>query len=88
MNQGVTISNGRERPGCSAPNGTVGAAYSGSFAATGGTPPYTFTATGQPATLTMSPAGTLFGTPTLPGTFSVAVTVKDAALYAYFAEAP
>jgi hypothetical protein len=62
----------------SAPNGTVGTAYSASFAATGGTPPYTFSASGQPSALTMSAAGTLSGTPNAPGNFTVTVTIKDA----------
>jgi hypothetical protein len=62
----------------SAPNGTVGTAYSVTFSAQGGTPPYVFSATGQPSTLTMSAGGTLSGTPAAPGTFTVAVTVKDA----------
>ena len=62
----------------SAPNGTVGAAYSATFTAAGGAAPYTFSATGQPATLTMSAGGTLSGTPAAPGTVSVVVTVKDA----------
>src|SRR5262249_62127257 len=65
-------------PTASAPNGTVGTAYSVTFSAQGGTAPYTFTATGQPSTLTMSASGTLSGTPGAPVQFTVAVTVKDA----------
>jgi hypothetical protein len=41
--------------------------------------PYTFSATGLPAGLTMSSAGTISGTPTATGTFSYTVTVKDSA---------
>jgi hypothetical protein len=41
--------------------------------------PYTFSATGLPAGLTMSSTGTISGTPTVSGTFSYTVTVKDAA---------
>ena len=63
----------------SAPNGTVGSAYSASFAASGGVPAYTFSATGQPQGLAMSATGTLSGTPSLAGTFTVTVSVKDAA---------
>ena len=63
----------------SALDGTLGAAYSASFAATGGVPPYTFSATGLPAGLSMSAAGALTGTPTAVGATAVAVTVKDAA---------
>jgi Putative Ig domain len=46
--------------------------------ATGGAgAPYTFTATGLPTGLTMSSTGTLSGTPTVTGTFSYTVTIKD-----------
>ena len=41
--------------------------------------PYTFTATGLPAGLTMSSNGTISGIPTVSGTFSYTVTVKDSA---------
>jgi hypothetical protein len=39
--------------------------------------PYTFSATGLPANLTMSSGGTISGTPTANGTFSYTVTVTD-----------
>ena len=39
--------------------------------------PYTFSTTGLPAGLTMSTSGTISGTPTVNGTFSYTVTVKD-----------
>jgi hypothetical protein len=39
--------------------------------------PYTFTAVGLPAGLTMSTSGTISGTPTVSGAFSYTVTVKD-----------
>jgi hypothetical protein len=64
-------------PTASAPNGTVGIAYSANFTATGGVGPYTFSSTGQPSTLTMSAGGTLSGTPAAPGAISITVTVKD-----------
>lgn len=58
--------------------GTVGTAYpSFQFTATGGTTPYTWTATGLPAGLTLSTAGLLSGTPTAGGSFNVTVTVTD-----------
>ena len=45
--------------------------------ANGGTGPYTFSATGLPAGLTMSWNGTISGTPTVSGTFNYTVTIKD-----------
>src|SRR5204863_409753 len=42
---------------------------------TGG--PYTFSATGLPAGLTMASDGTISGTPTVNGSFSYTVTVTD-----------
>jgi len=42
---------------------------------TGG--PYTFSATGLPAGVTMSSSGTISGTPTVSGTFNYTVTVTD-----------
>jgi len=61
----------------SAPNGTVGTAYSASFAASGGIAPYTFSAAGLPPGLSMSAAGAISGTPTAPGAATIVVTVKD-----------
>ncbi len=55
--------------------GTVGMAYSQTFAATGGTTPYSWSAsTGLPAGLTFT-AGVLSGTPTTAGTYSFTVQV-------------
>ncbi|MDN4174146.1 ExeM/NucH family extracellular endonuclease [Nocardioides sp. SOB77] len=45
--------------------------------ATGGEAPYTWTASGLPAGLTIAPDGTVSGTPTTPGTSSVTATVTD-----------
>jgi hypothetical protein len=60
------------------PNPTVGTAYSQTLTATGGTAPYTFTATGAlPPGITLSGAGAFSGTPTAGGTFSFTVTAKD-----------
>lgn len=56
----------------------IGTSFSVGFSATGGTPPYTWTATGLPGGVTMSPNGTLSGTPTSTGTFPITVAVTDA----------
>ena len=62
------------------PNGSVGAAYSQTLQATGGSAPYTWSATGLPAGLTLDAAtGILSGTPTVGGTSTISVTVTDAA---------
>uniref|UniRef100_Q02BT6 Ig family protein n=1 Tax=Solibacter usitatus (strain Ellin6076) TaxID=234267 RepID=Q02BT6_SOLUE len=61
------------------PSGTVGAAYSATLSATGGVPPFTWSATGLPAGLTISAAGSISGTPTVPGVFAFTATVKDSA---------
>ncbi|MFT4064101.1 autotransporter domain-containing protein [Paraburkholderia sp.] len=60
-------------------SGAVNAAYSQSVAVTGGTSPYTYAATGLPAGLSISSSsGTISGTPTASGNFTVAVTATDA----------
>ena len=59
------------------PNGAVGNSYSAGLAASGGSGIYTFTATGLPGGLTLTPAGTLSGTPTTAGTFTIGVTSTD-----------
>ncbi len=56
---------------------TVGTAYAVTLAAGGGTPPYLWSATGLPAGLTISAGGAISGTPTTPGSFTIAATVKD-----------
>ena len=63
------------------PSGTLNTAYSATLAATGGVPPYTWSAAGLPGGLSIDPAaGTIAGSPTLAGSFPVAITVSDAAL--------
>ncbi len=61
-------------------SGTVGTAYSLSLAATGGTPPYSWSVgTGQlPAGLALS-GGTISGTPTTVGTSAFTIKVSDSA---------
>ena len=62
------------------PSGTVGAIYSGSLNASGGTPPYAFSVvSGQlPAGLLLgASSGTISGTPTAAGIFSFAIAASD-----------
>ena len=59
------------------PDGRISTAYSASFAAAGGLAPYSFSATGVPAGLTLATNGTLNGTPTTPGSYSLRITVTD-----------
>ena len=60
------------------PAGNVGSGYTGSFNATGGTAPYTFSATGLPSGLSLSTTGSLTGTPSATGTSTIMVTATDA----------
>ena len=61
-------------------SGTVGTAISPfTLSASGGTAPYTWSATGLPAGVTIgSSTGTVSGTPTTAGTYSTTVTARDA----------
>jgi uncharacterized protein (TIGR03437 family) len=63
----------------SLPNGFVGQPYSESLEASGGSPGYTWSRTGQqmPAGLSINRAGTVAGTPTAAGSFSIGVQVTD-----------
>ena len=57
---------------------TVGVFYSFQMAATGGTPPYTWAASGLPAGLGINSAGLITGTPTASGSPTVVFTATDA----------
>jgi hypothetical protein len=67
----------------SLPNGTVGTAYSGAVSASGGTTPYTYSASNLPSGLAInSSTGAITGTPpsNSVGTAAVTVTVTDSTL--------
>ena len=59
------------------PTGIDGNAYDVTVSAGGGTQPYTFSATGLPAGLSMSVSGLISGTPSSFGSTTVTVTVTD-----------
>jgi hypothetical protein len=60
-------------------SGTVGAAYSATPTVSGGTAPYTWSATGLPTGLTINAtSGKITGTPTKSGTSTVTITVTGA----------
>lgn len=67
--------------------GTVGSNYSATLSAIGGTPPYSWTATGLPAWLTLSSAGLLSGTPTAADEPGAWFTVTDSSTPALSAQA-
>lgn len=58
--------------------GGVGQNYMQNVAATGGSPPYTFTASGLPAGLMITSGGAISGVPTTDGMYTVVVFVNDA----------
>lgn len=61
----------------SLPNGTVGAAYAAILSTSGGDAPVNFTATGLPPGITLSAAGSLTGTPTTAGSYTVIISATD-----------
>jgi len=67
----VTVTN----PGSQ--TGTVGTAVSLQLSASGGTAPYTWSATGLPAGLSISSSGLISGTPTTATTYTVTATATD-----------
>jgi len=77
-----TVQGGPSVSTTSLPVGQVGVPYSTSLSATGGTGPYTWSIAGGslPAGLTLSPAGTISGTPTSAGTPAASYLVTDSIL--------
>jgi uncharacterized protein YhjY with autotransporter beta-barrel domain len=66
--------------GGSFPAATVGSAWSQTVAVSGGTSPYTYSASSLPAGITLNGASGVFsGTPTLAGNYSFQVTATDSA---------
>ncbi len=67
----------------SLPNGTVGQAYSTQLNATGGTSPYTWSISSGslPAGLSLSSAGVISGTPSVAGSPTFAVTIRDSSAH-------
>jgi len=59
------------------PYGQVGQPYTATLSASGGVPPYNWSALGLPAGLALNSDGTISGTPTTEGTFTVGVNVVD-----------
>jgi hypothetical protein len=61
------------------PSGRASVAYNMTFSATGGVSPYSWNAANLPPGLVMSSAGTLLGTPSQGGSFTLTVAVSDTA---------
>jgi mono/diheme cytochrome c family protein len=60
------------------PNGAIGTAYSQTLSASGGAPPYTWSYSGTlPPGTGMTSAGTITGTPSASGTFTITARVAD-----------
>ena len=68
------------------PDAALSSPYSETIVASGGTPPYTWSAAGLPAGLGINASsGIISGTPTVAGPFAIAITVSDSAL-AHFSD--
>ena len=76
----ITIAAGVSITSAAPPTAVLSTAYSFTFAATGGTTPYTWSVNSGtlPAGLTLSSAGVLSGSPTTVGSFPFSVNVIDA----------
>lgn len=77
---GATTTTPLDATSVSNKSGTVGQTITSfSLAASGGTTPYSWSATGLPPGVTVSTAGAVSGTPTTAGSYSVTATVTDGA---------
>ncbi|MBZ5582338.1 MAG: putative Ig domain-containing protein [Acidobacteriia bacterium] len=75
----LTIALGLSITTASLPNGFSGSPYAASMAATGGTTPYSWSATGLPDGVTINiSTGAISGTPATAGPYTIAVTATDA----------
>ncbi len=80
QNSGPVVPTALEATAPGSKSGQVGQAITGfTLAATGGTSPYTWTATGLPDGVTVASNGDVSGTPTTAGDFSVVATATDSA---------
>ena len=57
--------------------GSLGTPYSSQLSASGGYPQYSWSATGLPTGLNISPTGLISGTPSVAGNFPIVITVLD-----------
>ena len=74
----VTVTGGPSITSASLPNASIGVPYSTTLTGSGGVTPYTWSAAGLPAGLTINTAtGTISGTPSATGTSTVTVTLTD-----------
>lgn len=65
----------------SLPEASINKSYSATLQATGGTPPYSWEASGLPSGFTMSQDGTISGSSVVPSQTTVTVTVTDSGFY-------
>jgi Putative Ig domain len=66
------------------PDASLSLPYNQTITASGGTPPYTWSAAGLPTGLSInSSSGLISGIPTVAGSFGIAITVSDSALAHY-----
>ena len=74
----LTIENPVTITTTSLPTATVGSKYSKMVSASGGTAPYIWAATGLPTGMALNSTGFITGNPSVNGTFTVIIDIKDA----------